>query len=181
MKKEQSSTPEVHLHEHLAPTYTINIGYVDKQINGPYYENNYHGVVPENQKPSSEKGKPKGQPKKVLFVVKGTNNEEDIAIKRREAERIKEYVKAHHMSGRKLTARKDDSLNEIIVAFIKRWQNNNLIGAHLPGAAVFRFLTEDVGLESEVTAESYASKITNFVTNLDVSVLTDREVGRVFR
>lgn len=180
MKKEQPIPQEIHHHEHNAPTYTINIGYVDKQINGDYYENHYHNSSSEQEQIELHDAKPKGQPKKSLFISVGTTNTEDTAIKRREANRLKEYVKAHHLSGRKLSTRKDDGLNEVIVAFLKRWKDSHLIGEQLPGSAVFRFLTEDVGLESEVSCASYAAKVKTFVANIDVSVQTDKEVGKIF-
>lgn len=180
MKKEQPSTHEVHLHEHNAPTYNINIGYVDKQINGDYYEFVYPDGTKLENDVKSVSDKPLGQPKKSLFISAGTTNKEDIKVKKREANRLKEFVKAHHLSGRKLSTRKDDKLNEIIVAFLKRWKDSNLIGEQIPGSAVFRFLTEEVGLESEVSCESYAAKVKTFVANIDVSVQTDKEIGKLF-
>lgn len=181
MKKDQQSTPEIHLHEHNAPTYNISIGYVDKQINGDYYEFNYPDGTKVEGEVKTTSAKTLGQPKKALFITAGTANEENIAVKKREAERMKEYVKAHHLSGKKLNTRKDDILNEIIVAFLKRWKDSKLIGEQLPGSAVFRFLTEDVGFESEVSCESFAAKVKTFVANIDVSVQTNKEVGKLFK
>lgn len=181
MKKDQQSTPEIHLHEHNAPTYHINIGYVDKQINGDYYEFNYPDGTKQENEVKTASAKALGQPKKVLFITAGTANEENIAVKKQEAQRLKKYIKEHHMSNRKLTTRKDDTLNEVIVAFLKRWQDSTLIGEQLPGAAVFRFLTEDVGLETEVSCESFAAKVKTLVANIDVSVQTNREVGKSFK
>lgn len=182
MDKEElkKNAQHVEIHEHNAPVYTINVGYVDKMINGTYYENHYaDGTITEGEEKRGAE-KPLGQPKKNLFIKIGSANE-DVEAKKREAERLKKYLTNHHLSGRKLTTRKDDSLNEIVVAFLKRWQDSKLIGEQIPGAAVFRFLTEDIGLESEVTCESYAAKVKTFVTDIDVSIETDKEIGKSFQ
>ena len=55
---------EMHLHNHYAPTYNINIGYVAKQINGDYYENNYN-----NEEKEGIKHKAVKKTKKNIKVV----------------------------------------------------------------------------------------------------------------
>lgn len=176
----KKNAQHVEYHEHNAPVYNIPVGYVDKMINGNYYENHYaDGTTNEGEEKKGAE-KPLGQPKKNLFIAKDSANEEDVAATKREAERLKNYLKSHHLTGKKLTTRQGDTLNEIVVAFLKRWKDNELIGEQIPGAAVFRFLTEDVGIESEVSCESYAAKVKSFVSNTDVSIQREIEIGKCF-
>ncbi|MGM9674073.1 MAG: hypothetical protein ACI3X9_01210 [Bacteroidaceae bacterium] len=171
---------EVHPHEHNAPTYNIHIGYVDKQINGNYYE---CALCREERHKDSGAGEQKavGGRKKVLFMKDGQQYAENLEVKRREAQRMKDFLKAHKLMGRRLNTQQTDSLNEYVVEFLRRWRDGRLIGDRIPGAAVFRFLTEDVGLEGDVEETAYASKIVKMVASLHVSVKVGRLVGEAFR
>ena len=194
----------LHLHEHNAPIYNINIGYVDKQINGDYYEYG-HGCVdkdeshkPESHKPEAhkpeahkpeahkpeaqkedEKQKPGGR-KKALFANNQSQYTENLGVKKREALRLRDFLQKHKLSNAKLSTQRD-RLNLIIVAFLRRWRDSRLIGKEISGAAVFRFLTEDVKLFTDVEQRSYANKITTMVDSLDVNVELEKQVAVAFK
>ena len=184
----------LHLHEHNAPIYNINIGYVDKQINGDYYEYG-HGRVdkdeahkPESHKPEAhkpeaqkddEKQKPGGR-KKALFVNNQSQYTENLGVKKREAQRLRDFLQKHKLSNAKLSTQRD-RLNMIIVAFLRRWRDSRLIAKEISGAAVFRFLTEDVKLFTDVEQRSYANKITTMVDSLDVNVEVEKLVAEAFK
>ena len=181
---EQQMPYELHLHEHNAPIYNINIGYVDKQINGDYYEYG-HGRVdkdevhkPEAQK-EDEKQKPGGR-KKALFANNQSQYTENLGVKKREAQRLRDFLQKHKLSSTKLSTQRD-RLNMIIVAFLRRWKDSRLIGKEISGAAVFRFLTEDVKLFTDVEQRSYANKITTMVDSLDVNVEVEKLVAVAFK
>lgn len=185
MKKttDKTTPQELHLHEHNAPTYNINIGYVDKMINGEYHEYNYGDgktVTEEKDGPSDSRKQVSGR-KKVLFCKNNNQYEEDIEAKKKEAQRLKDFLKAHKLSGNKLNTQQKDTLNKYIVEFLRRWQTNKLVGEKIPGTAVFRFLTEDVGLGKDVEEVAYGSKITKMVANLEVSVETQKKVKEAFK
>ena len=180
---------ELHLHEHIAPIYNINIGYVDKQINGDYYECG-HGCVdkgeshkPEAHKPEAkkedEKQKPGGR-KKALFANNQSQYTENLEVKKREALRLRDFLQKHKLSNAKLSTQRD-RLNMIIVAFLRRWRDSRLIGKEISGAAVFRFLTEDVKLFTDVEQRSYANKITTMVDSLDVNVEVEKQIAEAFK
>ena len=175
----------LHLHEHIAPIYNINIGYVDKQINGDYYEYG-HGRVDKDEaqknheaQKEDEKQKPCGR-KKALFANNQSQYTENLEVKKREAQRLRDFLLKHKLSNAKLSTQRD-RLNMIIVAFLRRWRDSRLIGKEISGAAVFRFLTEDVKLFTDVEQRSYANKITTMVDSLDVNVEVEKLVAVAFK
>lgn len=186
---EQQMPYVLHLHEHNAPIYNINIGYVDKQINGDYYEYG-HGRVdkdevhkPESHKPEAQKEDEKQKPcgrKKALFVNNQSQYTENLGVKKREAQRLRDFLQKHKLSNAKLSTQRD-RLNMIIVAFLRRWRDSRLIGKEISGAAVFRFLTEDVKLFTDVEQRSYANKITTMVDSLDVNVEVEKQIAEAFK
>ena len=186
---EQQQPYELHLHEHNAPIYNINIGYVDKQINGDYYEYG-HGRVdkdevhkPESHKPEAQKEDEKQKPcgrKKALFANNQSQYTENLEVKKREAQRLRDFLQKHKLSNAKLSTQRD-RLNMIIVAFLRRWRDSRLIGKEISGAAVFRFLTEDVKLFTDVEQRSYANKITTMVDSLDVNVEVEKQIAEAFK
>ena len=186
---EQQQPYELHLHEHIAPIYNINIGYVDKQINGDYYEYG-HGRVdkdevhkPESHKPEAQKEDEKQKPcgrKKALFANNQSQYTENLGVKKREAQRLRDFLQKHKLSNTKLSTQRD-RLNMIIVAFLHRWRDSKLIGKEISGAAVFRFLTEDVKLVTDVEQRSYANKITTMVDSLNVNVEVEKLVADAFK
>ena len=182
---EQQQPYELHLHEHNAPIYNINIGYVDKQINGDYYEYG-HGRVDKDEaqknheaQKEDEKQKPCGR-KKALFANNQSQYTENLGVKKREAQRLRDFLQKHKLSNAKLSTQRD-RLNMIIVAFLRRWKDSRLIGKEISGAAVFRFLTEDVKLFTDVEQRSYANKITTMVDSLDVNVEVEKLVAVAFK
>lgn len=186
---EQQMPYVLHLHEHNAPIYNINIGYVDKQINGDYYEYG-HGRVdkdeshkPESHKPEAQKEDEKQKPcgrKKALFANNQSQYTENLEVKKREALRLRDFLQKHKLSNAKLSTQRD-RLNMIIVAFLRRWRDSKLIGKEISGAAVFRFLTEDVKLVTDVEQRSYANKITTMVDSLNVNVELEKLVAEAFK
>ena len=186
---EQQMSYVLHLHEHNAPIYNINIGYVDKQINGDYYEYG-HGRVdkdeahkPEAHKPEAQKEDEKQKPcgrKKALFANNQSQYTENLEVKKREAQRLRDFLLKHKLSNAKLSTQRD-RLNMIIVAFLRKWRDSRLIGKEISGAAVFRFLTEDVKLFTDVEQRSYANKITTMVDSLNVNVEVEKQIAEAFK
>lgn len=175
MKELDNDTRHIELHQHLAPVYNINIGHVEKQINGNYYE--YHGSAKEE----ADSPKRSGSRERKLFVDASSPGEEDMETRKREAERMKSYLTKHHMATRSLTTQRGDSLTEVIVVFVRQWQRLSLVSIPLSGAALVRFLTTDVGLKCETTPKSLANKIVNMVMLEEISVEVERAVLKTFK
>ena len=94
--------------------------------------------------------------------------------------RLRYFIQNNKLSNDKLSTQRD-RLNMIIVAFLRRWKDSRLIGKEISGAAVFRFLTEDVKLVTDVEQRSYANKITTMVDSLNVNVELEKLVAEAFK
>lgn len=115
-----------------------------------------------------------GARKQFLFIGEKPT-EENVGVKNREKERFLRWLSEHKMSGRRLVARKDDGLNKAVVCFLKLWRERRLVADNPSGGAVFRFLTDDCGLKTDVTEASYSNKIKEWLrgNNYDVATYQD--------
>ena len=120
-----------------------------------------------------------GARKQFLFID-GRTTEENVGVKNLEKERFLGYLSEHKMSGRRLVTEKKDGLNKAVVCFLKLWRENGLTAKLPSGGAVFRFLTEDCGLKTDVTEASYSNKIKEWMRGNDYDVTTYQGVKTFF-
>lgn len=120
-----------------------------------------------------------GARKQFLFID-GRTTEENVGVKNLEKERFLGYLSEHKMSGRRLVTEKKDGLNKAVVCFLKLWRENGLTAKRPSGGAVFRFLTEDCGLKTDVTEASYSNKIKEWMRGNDYDVTTYQGVKTFF-
>lgn len=120
-----------------------------------------------------------GARKQFLFID-GRTTEENVGVKNLEKERFLGYLSEHKMSGRRLVTEKKDGLNKAVVCFLKLWRENGLTAKLQSGGAVFRFLTEDCGLKTDVTEASYSNKIKEWMRGNDYDVTTYQGVKTFF-
>lgn len=106
---------------------------------------------------------PRGPRKKFLFAWDGIDTKEDEAIKLREKDRFCSYLSQHCLSSRRLVCTKDDTLNKTIVCFLLKWMEKGLTAEEPSGGAVFRFLTEDCGIVSEVQERAYGNRVKEWI------------------
>lgn len=114
-----------------------------------------------NQSVAAEK--PRGPRKKFLFALDGIDTKEDEAVKLREKDRLCAYLGKHCLKSRKLVCTKDDTLNKTIVCFLLKWMEKGLTAEEPSGGAVFRFLTEDCGIVSEVQEKAYGNRVKEWI------------------
>lgn len=100
----------------------------------------------------------RGQQKQFLFID-GRPTVEKVQVRNVEKQRFMRYLSEHNLGGRKLTCVKTDTLNAVIVCFLEKWREKGLTAELPSGGAVFRFLTEDCGIKSEVEEQSYNNEI----------------------
>lgn len=100
----------------------------------------------------------RGQQKQFLFIDEKPTVE-NVQVRNVEKQRFMRYLSEHNLGGRKLTCVKTDTLNAVIVCFLEKWREKGYTAEHPSGGAVFRFLTEDCGIKSEVTEQSYSNEI----------------------
>lgn len=103
-----------------------------------------------SDEPSVKIEKPRGPRKKFLFALDGIDTKEDETVKRCEKERLCKYLSKHCLMSRKLVCTKEDALNKTIVCFLLKWMEKGLTAEKPSNGAVFRFLTDDCGIVSEV-------------------------------
>lgn len=112
---------------------------------------------------SAKAEKPRGPRKKYLFALDGIDTKEDEAVKLREKERLCSYLSRHCLKSRKLVCTKEDTLNRTIVCFLSKWMENGLTAGEPSGGAVFRFLTADCGIVSEVQEKAYGNRVKEWI------------------
>lgn len=120
-----------------------------------------------------------GARKQFLFID-GRATVENVSVRNLEKERLLGYLSEHKMSGRRLVTEKNDGLNKAVVCFLKLWRENGLTAKLPSGGAVFRFLTEDCGLKTDVTEASYSNKIKEWMRGNDYDVTTYQGVKTFF-
>ena len=121
-----------------------------------------------------------GARKQFLFIGKKAT-EENVGVKNCEKERFLRYLREHKMSSKRLVTEKNDGLNKVVVCFLKQWAEKGLTAKLPSGGAVFRFLTADCRLETDVQEKSYANKITEWLGTSDYDVTTYLDVKAYFK
>lgn len=121
-----------------------------------------------------------GARKQFLFIGKKAT-EENVEVKNHEKERFLRYLRGHKMSSKPLVARKDDGLNKVVVCFLKEWAEKRLTAQLPSGGAVFRFLTADCGLKTEVEETSYSNKIKEWMRGNDYDLTIYQDVRACFK
>lgn len=105
---------------------------------------------------------------------------ENEAVRNREKARFMEYLNQHKMGKRKIFCDQSDLLNQVTVCFVIRWKEMGLTAPNPSGRAVFRFLREECGLQTEVTIKAYANKMNIWLKQEQYTPQTWREVGMAF-
>lgn len=119
-----------------------------------------------------------GARKQFLFAdVRATI--ENVEVKNREKERFMRYLSDNDMLNRRLVTEKQDELNRVVMAFLKIWHDRKLVKVP-SGGAVFRFLTNDCGLKTDVTDKSYGNKIKDWIYDNDCDSKTYQKVKTYF-
>lgn len=123
-------------------------------------ENVYMSDVGREQKTASTT---RGPRKKFLFTKDGNDTREEEGVKNREKERLCNYLSRHCLKSRNLVCTKDDTLNKTIRCFLTKWMEKGLTAEEPSGGAIFRFLTEDCGIVSEVEEKAYGNRVKEWI------------------
>ena len=119
-------------------------------------------------------------PRKQSLFTNNKPNEENKKARNEEKQRFMRYLNDHNMSSRKLTCKKNDTLNDVVTCFVIKWQDKGLTAESPSGGAIFRFLTDECNLQSDVTEQSYSNEIKERLRNENYSVETMKKVNSVF-
>lgn len=138
----------------------------------------------DNKSKASDNGtaerKPSPGPRKQFLFIDGRVTVENVSVRNREKDRFLCYLSDHKMSMRRLVTNKSDGLNKVVLCFLMIWREKGLTVQQPSGGAVFRFLTEDCGLKTDVTEASYSNKIKEWMRGNDYDVTTYQGVKTRF-
>lgn len=136
------------------------------------------GSTEEN--PEEEPPLKRGIKNKFLFPQNGNESVKNGRLTQCEKRRFLHYLSKHSLDGRMLVSTRDDAINKAVVCFVRIWKEQELTASKPSGRAIFRFLTQDCGLKTEITIESYANKMNEWLKGKQQDVLTMEEVKRCF-
>lgn len=132
------------------------------------------------ENPEEEPPQKRGIKNKFLFPQNGNESVKNGRLTQCEKRRFLHYLSKHSLDGRMLVSTRDDAINKAVVCFVRIWKEQELTASKPSGRAIFRFLTQDCGLKTEITIESYANKMNEWLKGKQQDVLTMAEVKRCF-
>lgn len=132
------------------------------------------------ENPEEENPLKRGIKNKFLFPQNGNESVKNGRLTQCEKRRFLHYLSKHSLDGRMLVSTRDDAINKAVVCFVRIWKDQELTASKPSGRAIFRFLTQDCGLKTEITIESYANKMNEWLKGKQQDVLTMEEVKRCF-
>lgn len=132
------------------------------------------------ENPEGEPPQKRGIKNKFLFPQNGNESVKNGRLTQCEKRRFLHYLSKHSLDGRMLVSTRDDAINKAVVCFVRIWKEQELTASKPSGRAIFRFLTQDCGLKTEITIESYANKMNEWLKGKQQDVLTMAEVKRCF-
>ena len=105
----------------------------------------------------------------------------DVETYEREKERFSNFLLKLKIAARQLTCGAKDYLNQIITCFMFLWREKGFfIVESIPGACVFRFLTEECKLKTEVTERAYGNKMSEWIKRNKYDIKLYRKVSEAF-
>lgn len=163
---------------------TIYQGKTEQKMEG---KNQKPGCKEEDSEEDAEEENPEEEPplkrgikNKFLFPQNGNESVKNGRLTQCEKRRFLHYLSKHSLDGRMLVSTRDDAINKAVVCFVRIWKDQELTASKPSGRAIFRFLTQDCGLKTEITIESYANKMNEWLKGKQQDVLTMEEVKRCF-
>ena len=116
------------------------------------------GENPEEENPEEEPPLKRGIKNKFLFPQNGNESVKNGRLTQCEKRRFLHYLSKHSLDGRMLVSTRDDAINKAVVCFVRIWKEQ----------------------ETEITIESYANKMNEWLKEKQQDVLTMTEVKRCF-
>lgn len=163
---------------------TIYQGKTEQKMEG---KNQKPGCKEEDSEEDAKEENPEEEPplkrgikNKFLFPQNGNESVKNGRLTQCEKRRFLHYLSKHSLDGRMLVSTRDDAINKAVVCFVRIWKDQELTASKPSGRAIFRFLTQDCGLKTEITIESYANKMNEWLKEKQQDVLTMEEVKRCF-
>ena len=118
-------------------------------------------------------GSRQGPRKKMLFKDKLTAS--------RKSDELVGYLKEHKLWSNRLCCSREDKLNAVIVSHLRLWIEAGVLPKNPPALAIYRFLTEDCGLQSNVDPKPYANKVQDMLRDESYAKNVYREIKDTYR
>ena len=129
----------------------------------------------------SGKKAPQRGPQKQFLFIDGKPSVENVKVRNREKERFLRYLSEHNIKSRKLNCTRKDILNDIVTCFLINWHEKGMLAETPSGGAVFRFLTEECNIQTEVTEQSYSNEIKERLNKKIYTTGTLQKVNQCFK
>lgn len=105
----------------------------------------------------------------------------DVETYEREKERFINFLLKLKIAARKLTCGAKDYLNRIITCFMIVWREKGFFTEEsIPGACVFRFLTEECKFKTKVSEKAYGNRMNEWIKNKNYDIKQYRKVSEAF-
>ena len=82
-----------------------------------------------------------------------------------EADRVRRYVADHKMGQYQLDSKTSSKLNLMVACFWYRWYELDMVDEEPQGAAIYRFFTNQCGLECSVMPKAFATVICKIINS----------------
>ena len=123
-------------------------------------------VTPEDLSSNSTEynsGNARGPKTQYLFSdARGNEDTQRAAI---EADRVRKYVADHKMGQYQLDSKASGKLNLLVACFWYRWYELDMVDEDPQGAAIYRFFTNQCGLECSVMPKAFATVICKIINS----------------
>lgn len=105
----------------------------------------------------------------------------DVETYEREKERFINFLLKLKISARQLTCRASDYLNQIIMCFMILWREKGFFTKEpIPGACVFRFLTKECNIGTEISEKAYGNRMNEWIKKNDYNTKLYCKVSEAF-
>ena len=113
--------------------------------------------------PESNSGNTRGPRTQYLFSDARGN--EDTQRAATEADRVRKYITDHKMGQYQLDSKTSSKLNLMVACFWYRWYELDMVDEEPQGAAIYRFFTNQCGLECSVMPKAFATVICKIINS----------------
>ena len=100
---------------------------------------------------------------RTQYLFSDARSNEDTNRAATEAERVRKYIADHKMGQYQLDSKTSSKLNLMVACFWYRWYELDMVDEEPQGAAIYRFFTNQCGLECSVMPKAFATVICKII------------------
>ena len=92
---------------------------------------------------------------RLQLLFRNEDGEKEETRTQQESDRLKKFLSKHNLGRKKLDSSTSSKLNKVVATFWQRWKEKGFVDPKFEGAAFYRFLTEDCGIECPVDEKAF--------------------------